>query len=297
MTQHNQNPSDSNPDHSDSFSNDAENPWLTVEVSPIFNSLMLPANDDGADLSDVFEPYQAPAAYGAFVLNPRKDHGASLSDNYHPEKLWTMAREELPHRPAIDKVLRYVSNVELMGLLSARVLAEEFGNSISNRTLDKMIAAALLTEAHNLEKIVIYFDNATLNIVDELLDLTEIEDGKELIEAIHALSTPAKRVFFAGTIGEIEELSSAIARGTGDMPSTAQMKDLAIFLRNIAAVDTAAIDKIDTCLIDRTILAFNNLAKTAKYPMSLYRGEGQNAISMATHRQQSQKNRIFPPKS
>lgn len=167
-----------------------------------------------------------------------------------------IADQVLPNTPEVVIARENVSNMPLVALLSAVILKEEFTGRLDLDHLDRLIAAALISNADNIDDIYGLFDRRTTAIADELINMTMQEDVEDRRDEIAGFSKDAARVFAANLIGDLETIRKEIGDGAVFSDEGGSLQDLGHFIQK-----SMPMDKIDNRLAVRLVNTFNQTAE------------------------------------
>lgn len=184
-----------------------------------------------------------------------------LDDTEAPQDaLRDLADKALPRTPEVAKALDHREELELISLLTAVTVQEEFKGKISARDLDRLTAAALLIGANNIDEIYDQFSRATTSIADEFIMMNMQEDRDERMEEIRGFSQGAKRLLFCSIIAELNTTADGLAKGYA-------MAAPREGLLSVARVVAAVADGADAHLVAKTQALFNKVSELSGHDL------------------------------
>lgn len=184
-----------------------------------------------------------------------------LDDAEAPQDaLRDLADKALPRTHEVAKALDHRDELELISLLTAVSVQEQFKGILSSRDLDRLTAAALLIGAHNIDEIYDQFSKATTSIADEFISMNMQEDKEERLEEIRGFSQGAKRLLFCSVIAELTTTADGLAKGYA-LPTPRDG------LMSVARVVAAGSDGIDPHLLKRTTELFNKVSEMSGHDL------------------------------
>lgn len=172
-----------------------------------------------------------------------------------------IADQVLPKTPETMVARENVSNMPLVALLSAVILKEEFTGRLNLDHVDRLIAAALISNADNIDNIYNLFDRRTTAIADELINMMMQEDMEDRREEIADFSKDAARVFAANLIGDLESIRKQIGDGAVFSDAGGSLQELGQFIQK-----SMPMDKLDNSLAVRLVNTFNQTAEEQGVP-------------------------------
>lgn len=171
------------------------------------------------------------------------------------ERLIEIARLYLPPHDQISDALFRVSSFDIINLMTAATIEDEFRGRLDDDAVDRLTAAAIIVGTEDASDILDFFPNETAALVMEFLDALDAETVKKRQDRIARFSPDAKRLFLAGITADLEISRRNLEEGTDTPPRKPQMDAMASLI-----AQTSALEGMDASLLRRAALSYNKLA-------------------------------------
>jgi hypothetical protein len=181
------------------------------------------------------------------------------------DHLFEMADDILAGRTESLRTLHRVSDIDLLGVLTAGILRDELEGRIPDESFDRMIAANFLMLAGNRDEIIGEFNAETSALIAEFETLTPEESREERFEKIKNFSPDAKSLFLASTLAEMELVTAFMRADPQAAPDAKYLWDQANYLKQA----TTKVAGFDENLLDHTVDTFNAMCRISRYPLGL----------------------------
>ncbi len=198
------------------------------------------------------------------------------------ERLTEIARNLLPQHDEIMDALFYVTHLDILGLMTAATVEDEFRGRLDDAAVDRLTAAALIVGGENAETIKDFFSTETASLIEEFLDALAAPDAKRRQNKISGFSVDAKRLYLASIAADLEITRRNLAEGNETPPSKSQMDAMAALI-----AQSAAMRDVDTGILHRIVFTYNKLAENLGLSQTLQqKADGTVFVSKNPHRKQ-----------
>ena len=224
--------------------------------------------DDGKfdedDEDDIYDPNMA-------GFDPR------LIDQLDPDQeamefLIDCAIEWLPELPMLESLMERGIDLDYGVLVSAKVIAEEMADSVSEGELDAMLSSLMLFGEEDENSRRDYYDLLTAEaqelalMFDETLNIDNHED-------LSAAPLDARILMLAGIISDVE-VAGELYEDDGELPEYENLHHAGMFMQTLSANND-----LPPRMVQRALDMFNIIAGAGEIPLFLTREEGRLTLS------------------